>query len=78
MIREFGINIHTLLYLKWITNKEQVQHRELCSMVHGSLDGRGVWGEWMTCTYKAESLHCAPKTITTLLIDYSPKSNKKF
>ena len=47
MIREFGINIHTLLYLKWITNKEQVQHRELCSMVHGSLDGRGVWGEWI-------------------------------
>ena len=21
-----------------------VQHRELCSMLHGSLDGMGVWG----------------------------------
>ena len=23
-----------------------VQHRELCSMFCGSLDRRGVWGEW--------------------------------
>ena len=22
MVREFGINIYTLLYLKWITNKD--------------------------------------------------------
>ena len=22
-----------------------VAHRELCSMLRGSLDGRGVWGE---------------------------------
>ena len=38
----------------------------------------GSLGRMDTCIYKAESLHCAPKTITTLLIDYSPKSNKKF
>ena len=24
-----------------------VIHRELCSMLCGSLDGRGIWGEWM-------------------------------
>ena len=31
-----------------------------------------------TCIYKAESLCCDPATISTLLIDYSPKSSKKF
>ena len=42
------------------------QHRELCSMLCGSLDGRGVWGRMD----KRESLHCSPKTITTLLTGY--------
>ena len=31
-----------------------------------------------TCIYMAESLHCSPETITTLLIDYTPIQNKKF
>ena len=48
------------------------QHRELCSMLCGSLDGRGVWGRMDTCICMAESLCCAPKTITTLLIGYIP------
>ena len=40
IVREFGMGMYTLLYLKWITNK--VQHMELCSMICVSLDGRGV------------------------------------
>ena len=28
-----------------------------------------------TCIYIAESLHCSPETITTLLIGYTPKQN---
>ena len=24
-----------------------VEHMELCSMLYDSLDGRGVWGEWI-------------------------------
>ena len=43
---------------------------ELCSMLCGSLDGRGVWGRMHTCICMAESLLCSPKTITTLLISY--------
>ena len=27
------------------------QHRELCSMSHGSLDGRGAGGEGIQCMY---------------------------
>ena len=31
-----------------------VQHRELSSMLCGSLDGRGVWGRMDTCICMAE------------------------
>ena len=31
-----------------------------------------------TCICRAESLHCSHKTITTLLISYTPIQNKKF
>ena len=34
---------YTLLYFKWITNKDPtIEPRGLCSMLCGSLDGRGV------------------------------------
>ena len=46
VVREFGMDMYTLLYLKWITNKvllySRVQHRELCSMLCGCWVGRGV------------------------------------
>ena len=47
IVREFGIDIYILLYLKWITNKVllYVKHRELCSVLYGSLDGREFEGE---------------------------------
>ena len=43
----------------------------------GNLDGSGFWDRMDTCIYIAESLHCSPETITTLLIDYTPIQNKK-
>ena len=43
-------------------------------MLYGSLEGRGTWGRMDTCV--AESLHCPPDTITTLLISYTPIQNK--
>ena len=46
-----------------------VQHMELCSMLRGSLDERGIWGRMDTCMCMAESLGCSRETITTLLID---------
>ena len=50
----------------------------LCSMLCGSLDGRGVWGRMDTSVCMAESLCCSPETITTLLTGYTPIQNKKF
>ena len=49
-----------------------VRHRELCSKLCGSLDGRGVWGRMDTGVYLAESLCYSPETIT-LLISYAFK-----
>ena len=40
-----------------------VQHMELCSMLCGSLAGRGAWGTMDSCVRMAESLCCAPESI---------------
>ena len=38
---------------------------------------KNLGGRMDTCICMAESLHCSPETITTLLIGYSPIQNKK-
>ena len=45
IVRKFGINMYTLLYLKWITNEDS-----LCSMLCGScsLPGPSVHGIILT------------------------------
>ena len=50
-------------------------YRELCCMLHGSLDGRGVWGRTDTSICKAESLCCPSEAITMLLMGYTPMLN---
>jgi len=40
--------MYTLLYLKWIINKDLLYKRmELCLILCASLDGRGFVGEWI-------------------------------
>ena len=56
--------------------RPSIEHRELCSRLCGSLDGRGIWGRMDTCIGMAESLHCSPEIITTLLIGYAPVQNR--
>ena len=51
---------------------------ELCSMLCGSLNGRGVCRRMYICICTAESFRCPPETTTTLLISYIPTQNKKF
>ena len=48
---------------------------ELCSILCASLHGRGAWGRTDTCVCMAESLHCSPELITTLLISSTPIQN---
>ena len=73
------------MVVSWLCLKEElyqqgptVQCREFCSKLCGSLDGRGVLGKMDTCICMAESLHCSPETITTLLTGYTLIQNKKF
>ena len=54
-----------------------VQHMELWSVLCDSLGGRGVWGRMDTCVCMAESIHCSPETVTSLLIGSTPVQNKK-
>ena len=66
--------IHTAIFKMDNQQGPPVEHRELCSMLFGSLDGRGGLGEnthTYTCIYVAESLCCVPETITTLLTGYT-------
>ena len=79
IVREFGMDMYTLLYLKWITNKDLLQSTwNSVQMLCGSLDGRGVGGEWIHVYVQlspfADSL---PETIASLLIGYTPVQNKK-
>ena len=71
IVREFGM--YTLLYLKWITNRDllystgnSVQYY-LAAQVAGELGG-----EWIHVYVWLSALCCAPETITTLLIAYTP------
>jgi len=60
----------------WITNKD-ILYMELCSTSCGSVGERGVWRRMDSHMCMAQSLHCSPETITTLLIYYTPIQNKK-
>ena len=53
-----------------VKNRENVLCRELCLVLHGSLDGKGVWGKMDKCICMAESVCCPPQTITALSTAY--------
>ena len=65
-------HVHTAILKTDHQQGTAVEHRELCSMLRGSLDGRGARERMDTCVCMAESLCCPPETITTLLICYPP------
>ena len=50
----------------------RAEHRELCSVLRGSLDGRGAWGRMDTCICLTGSLGCALETVTALFVNYTP------
>ena len=56
-------HVHTAIFKMDHKQGPAVEHRELCSVLCGSLDGRGVWRRRDTCTCMAESLCCLPETI---------------
>ena len=71
--REFGMDMYTLLCLKWITNRDLLYSTGALLSVMWQPGWEEVWRSMGTCM--AESLHCSPETITTLLISYERESH---
>ena len=71
-------HVHTAIFEMNNQQGPPIWHMELCSMLCGTLDGRGVWGRVDTSICMAESLWGPPETITTLLIGCIPIQNKIF
>jgi len=72
-VREFGMDVYTVLCLKWITNKDLLYGKGTLLNVMWQPGREGAWGRMDTCM--AESLHCSPETIP-LLTGYTPVQNK--
>ena len=62
--------MHTAVFKMEDQQGPTVGHKELCSVLYGSLHGRGVWGRMDTCIGMTESLHCSPEAITTLFVNW--------
>ena len=76
IVKEFEMDMYTLLYVKWIINKGLLHNTGNYSALCGSLDENAVWGRMHACIGMAESL-CCPLETNTLLIVYTPIQNKK-
>ena len=70
--------VHTATFKMENQQGPTVRHRDLCSVLCGSLDGRGVRGRTDACMCLAESLCCPPETITTLLMAILQNKIKSF
>ena len=65
-VRAFGMDMYTLLYLKWITNKDLLSSTGNAAQRAVPAWKGGGFGE-NACICLAESLCCPPETTTTLL-----------
>ena len=80
VVMEFGIDMYTWLYLKWIPNKDLLYSTgnsaqcDEAAWMGGEVGGGRGMDTWI---HMAELLCCAPETLTTLLIGYIPIKNKK-
>ena len=62
---EIGIDIHTLLCIKQITNENRL-YSTGNSMLCGDLNGKEIQKRGDICICTADSLHCTIETNTTL------------
>ena len=80
IVREFGMDVYTLLYLKWRTNHDLLYSAgTLLNVMWQPGSGVGRFGgEWMCAHVWLSPFYCPPGTTTTLLTDYTPVQNKNF
>ena len=74
MIRGFGMDMSIRTAVFKMDNQQGPpgQHVELCSMLCGSLDGRGVGGEWIHVWLSLFAVQ-----LKLSLIGYTPMQNKQ-
>ena len=77
--------MYTLLYLKWITNKDLLYSTLTLPNVLWQSEWGGAWRRMYTWTCMPESLHCSPETITASFVnqlcsntEVKVKKKKKF
>ena len=61
----------------WLRKSGYCLEKGIRSMLHGSLDGRGVWGTMDMCICIAESFCCPPEIIIVLLTGCTPIQSLK-
>ena len=54
-----------------------VEHRQLCSVLWGRLDGRGVWGRMGTCICVPFTVHLKLQHCSLVICQYKIKVKKK-
>ena len=69
IVRELGMDMYMLLYLKWITNKGLLNSTGNSAQYYVAAWMGGEFGEMDVSICMAESLCCSPETITTLSIN---------
>ena len=66
LVREFGMDMYTLIYLTWITNQ---------NLLYSTWNSAQCYvPAWMGGEFGGEWIHvyiCSPETVTTLLIGYT-------
>ena len=74
------MDMYSLLYLKWITNKDLLKSTGNSAQCHvAAWMGGEFGGEWIHVhVWLSPSLCCSSEIITTLLIGYTPVQNEAF
>ena len=75
-VRELGMDMCAWLFLKCITNKDLLPSTGNSAQCYvPAWMGGEFWGRMDTGMCVAESLHCSPETVTTLLTGCAPTQN---
>ena len=65
IVREFGMDMDTLLCLTWRTSKDLLDSTGNSAQCHVAAWLEGSLGRMDPCVHMAESLCCPPATVTT-------------
>ena len=72
IVREFRMDVYTLLYLKWITNKDLLYSTGTSAQCYVAAWMGEEFGCERSLCMMAKSCYCPPETIATLLVGYTP------